>query len=181
MLWLGHRKMKPKIEYLPDHSVNDVVDKELRGLLTTCFTKPEDIVFRDRRYFAEPYPHRWVIRNGRGAIVAHIGVHEKHVEAEGQTYRIGGIAEVCVHPDYRGKGYVHMMLQSIHNWLCEHNFVFAVLFGNPRVYCSSGYVQVENLFYSGGQSGWKQVQGMVKQLSVTPWPGGDVYLPGPKF
>ena len=117
------------IEYLPNDSVTDSMDYELRGLPTTCFTKPKDVVFRDRRYFREPYPHRWVICDENNAIIAHIGVHEKQVETEGLMYRIGGIAEVCVHPDYRGKGYVRMMLKCIHAWLSEHGFAFAVLWG----------------------------------------------------
>ena len=50
--------MKPEIEYLSDERVDDALDLEIRGLLTTCFTKPQDVVFKDRRYFREPYPHR---------------------------------------------------------------------------------------------------------------------------
>ena len=173
--------MNPKIEYLPDDSVTGSMDYELRGLLTTCFTKPQDVVFRDRRYFREPYPHRWVIRDDNNAIVAHIGVHEKKVEAEGRTCRIGGIAEVCVHPIYRGKGYVRMMLKCIHAWLSKHGFAFAVLFGDTLVYRSSGYVQVTNLFLGGSQEGWKQINCMILDLSGTPWPRGDVYLFGPAF
>jgi hypothetical protein len=82
--------MKPEIEYLSDNSVDDALDQEIRGLLTTCFTKPQDVVFKDRRYFREPYPHRWVIRNGQGVLVAHIGVHEKEVEAEGMIRELFG-------------------------------------------------------------------------------------------
>ncbi len=178
---LCHRRMKPEIEYLSDNSVDDALDQKIRGLLTTCFTKPQDVVFKDRRYFQEPYPHRWVIRDGQGVIVAHIGVHEKEVEAEGTTFRIGGICEVCVHPDYRGRGYVRIMLNSIHEWLCRHGFVFAVLFGNPLVYGSSGYVQRTNLFLGGGEQEWKQAKGMIRELSGMPWPGEDVHLPGPGF
>ncbi len=173
--------MKTEIEYLPDSSVDDALDEELRGLLTTCFTKPEDVVFGSQRYFREPYRHRWVVRDKHGAIVAHIGIHEKKIEAEGRTFRIGGIAEVCVHPDYRRKGYVRMMLRRIHDWLREHGFAFAVLFGAPPVYGSSGYEQVSNLVHGGGEKGWKQVMGMIKELSGTPWPRGEVRLPGPTF
>jgi predicted N-acetyltransferase YhbS len=173
--------MRAQPQYLPDESVDDALDRELRGLLTTCFTKPQDTVFRHRRYFVEPYPHRWVIRDGRGTIVAHVGVHEKQVEAGGRTYRIGGIAEVCVHPDHRGNGYVRIMLQAVHNRLIKHGFIFALLFGDPRVYGSSGYVQVGNLYYGGGPDGWKQVRGMVRQLSTTAWPTENVHLPGGKF
>ena len=173
--------MQPKVEYLPDSTINAATDEELRGLLTTCFTQPHDVVFKERRYFREPYPHRWVIRNEHGAIVAHIGVHEKSVESEGRSFRVGGIAEVCVHPDYRGRGYVRMMLQCAHEWLSEHGYTFAALFGAPPVYGSSGYVQVTNLVYGGGEEGWKKVTAMVKVLSNTPWPAGEVRLPGPTF
>lgn len=173
--------MKPEVEYLPDDSVDRTLDEELRGLLTTCFTKAQDVVFKDRRYFREPYPNRWVIRDGRGALVAHIGVHEKEVETGGTTFRIGGICEVCVLPAYRGRGYVRAMLESAHDWLTARGFVFAVLFGNPRVYGSSGYVQVTNLFHGGEEEGWKQVNAMVRELAGTPWPSEEVHLPGPKF
>lgn len=172
--------MKPQIEYLPDAAVDDAMDKLLRSLLSTCFTKPQDVVFKDRRYFREPYPHRWIVRNG-AMIVAHIGVHEKQIEAKGRACRVGGIAEVCVHSNYRGRGYVRMMLPVVHDWLANHGFVFAVLFGEPGVYGSSGYEQVPNLFTGGGEEGWTQTTGMVKELSETPWPGGKVFMSGPEF
>lgn len=173
--------MKPEIAYLPDERVDDALDLEIRGLLTTCFTKPQDVVFKDRRYFREPYPHRWVIRDNHGALIAHIGVHEKHIESEGTTFRIGGICEVCVHPDHRGKGYVRKMLKCIHGWLSERGFVFTILFGDPLVYGSSGYVQVSNLFNGNDAEGWRQAPGLTKELSGTQWPSGKVLMPGPGF
>jgi len=174
--------MKPEIDYISDDDVDDALDRELRDLLMTCFTKPVDVaVFRQRRYCQEPVPHRWFISDEHGSIVAHIGVHEKTVEAGGQIYRIGGIAEVCVHPDYRRRGYVRMMLVRIHEWLGQGEFTFSVLFGRPEVYGSSGYVQVGNLIHGGAKEGWKQATAMVKEISATPWPPGKVYLPGPMF
>lgn len=173
--------MNPEIEYLPDECVNDVLDRELRKLLTTCFTKPHDAVFKERRYFREPYPYRWVIRNQQGAIVAHVGVHDKHIETANLTYRIGGIAEVCVHPDFRGHGYVRMTLGSVHEWLVKHGFDFAILFGDAQMYRSSGYLQVPNLFSGTEDKGWQQTDAMIRELSTTPWPSGEVHLPGPRF
>jgi predicted N-acetyltransferase YhbS len=178
-------KEKIKVEYLPDSSVDDALDAQIRELLTTCFTKPEDVVFRDRRYFVEPYPHRWVIRDSRGVIIAHVGVHEKTVEADGRTFQIGGIAEVCVHPEFRGLGFVKAMLACVHDWLSRHEFDFAVLFGDPGIYGSSGYVEVNNLVHDdmtpSGEKCTSQSLAMVRLLSETPWPAGRVYLPGPKF
>ena len=170
------------VEYLADSSVDDALDAQIRVLLTTCFTKPEDVVFKDRRYFIEPYPHRWVIRDMQGSIVAHIGVHEKAVEADGRHFRIGGIAEVCVHPDFRGRGLVKKMLACVHDWLIQNEFDFAILFGDPRIYGSGGYVQLGNLIHDDAAgTGTSPSPVMVRPLTETTWPGGQVYLPGPKF
>jgi len=173
------------VEYLPDSSVDASLDAQIRGLLTTCFTKPQDVVFKTQRYFREPYPHRWVIRDADGSIIAHVGVHEKTVEADGRTFRIGGIAEVGVHPTFRGRGLVKAMLAGVHDWLIRHGFDFVVLFGDPHVYSSSGYVVVNNLIHDDltatGERRTSQSPAMVRQLSDTPWPAGQVYLPGPKF
>lgn len=175
--------MDPKVQYLPDDRISVAQDYELRELLTTCFRKPQDWIFRERRYFCEPYPHRWVIRDDAGAVVAHIGVHDKRVEAGGRTYRIGGIGEVCVHPRHRKKGYVRLMLQVIHPWMAQHGFDFAVLFGDSRVYGSSGYRVVNNLFKETEPGKERKPIGaaMIHELSATPWPEGEVILPGLTF
>lgn len=168
-------------EYLADAAVDADDDEIIRALLTTCFTGPQDEIFKTQRYFREPYPHRWVIRGGQGGLIAHIGVHEKHVISDGTIHRIAGIAEVCVHPAHRGQGHIRKMLGSIHDWLARREFDFAVLFGDPKVYSSSGYVSVTNLFsvLPGGQR--KQLQGMVRNLKQVPWPASEVILPGQTF
>ena len=69
----------------------------------------------------------------------------------------------------------------MHDWLSQRRYDFAVLFGDPEVYGSSGYVQVSNLVHGGGDEGWKHVQAMIKEMSGTPWPQGETRLPGPTF
>jgi GNAT superfamily N-acetyltransferase len=180
----GHG-MKREVEYLPDASVDAALDKELRALLATCFTSPNDAIFQKRRYWCEPYPHRWVVRDEQRALVAHVGVHEKRVETHDRTYRVGGICEVCVHPDYRGQGLVRLMLAVVHDWLIRHAYDFALLFGDPAVYGSSGYAMKDNLFQDvetkGRQKSRRQISGMVRQLSDTRWPTCAVLLPGILF
>jgi predicted acetyltransferase len=177
-------KNNPNVEHLADSSVDDEMDRELRKLLTTCFKKPQDVVFQEHRHFVEPPAHRWFIRNESGELIAHTAVHDKSVEAGGQQFRIGGIAEVCVHPDYRGRGYVRLILSVIHKWLAENGFQFAVLFGATKVYTSSGYVSKKNVVHDAevdGKKARKYVTPMVVELSDVPWPTGEVYLPGPTF
>jgi predicted acetyltransferase len=174
-----------KPEYLADINVTRAMDEELRALLTTCFTKPQDMIFRTQRYFRQPYKDRWIIKNEKGAMVAHIGVHDKKIMADGRTYRITGIAEVCVHPDFRGRGFVNMMLVDIHKWAKEQGFVFSMLFGDSKIYSSSGYLPRANVMHDadspGGQTCKKQITPLVREISGTPWPATEVYLPGPTF
>lgn len=189
--------MIPKVEYLPDREVDAALDKALRDLFTVCFTKKQDTVFRYRRYFIDPYPHRWVIRGAGGKLVAHTGVHEKYIETGDRVYRVGGLCEVCVHPDQRGRGYVKLMLAQIHKCLAREGFDFTLLFGDPAVYSSSGYLTVTNICIAdpaapqnncddGGfpvMAGAEKitVTGMVRLLRDRPWPETMAYLPGKKF
>jgi len=173
--------VKPVIEYLPDDSIDDAMDLELRGLLSTCFKKPQDYVFKDRRYFRIPYPHRWVIRDENGQFVSHIGVHDMEALCDEGNFRFGGICEVCVHPDYRGRGHVRAMLKHIHAWLLEHGFAFSILFGHPGIYSSSGYIEAPNLLLQDEAGAWQPVKGMICELGDQHWPAGSVRLPGGKF
>ena len=173
------------VEYLPDFAVTETQDRALRDLLSTCFTKPQDIVFKTRRYFSEPPPHRWIVPGNNGALLAHIAVHDKQVQSGGRTYRIIGIAEVCVHPDGRGQGLVRLMLREIHAWATARGFDFGVLYGDPRFYSSSGYRNVDNFTHeereADGRIVRKPAAVMVNPLGSTPWPTAPVHLPGPPF
>lgn len=174
----------PSIEYLPDAAVDPLLDKNLRELLCLCFTKPCDLVFKERRYFHEPPRHRWLMRDEEMAI-AHVAVHEKYVVVDGNKYPIGGIAEVCVHPNHRGNGYVKHILAAIEIWLIARKVQYAVLFGNPEIYASSGFHQATNLFHdaedSEGKPRFESVKAMVKPLTNRRWFTTEVYLPGKTF
>ena len=166
--------------YLPDTAVDAALDLALRELLSTCFTKPEDVVFRERRYFAEPPAHRWMIRNPEGQVVAHIAAHQRRVEAGAWSAPAGGLAEVCVHPGSRGQGLVRLLLKAVHADLQERGCLFSVLFGDPRFYSSSGYVKPDPVFIGPGPDGrWIPADGiMVRPLSQLAWPAGEVHVPG---
>jgi predicted N-acetyltransferase YhbS len=78
---------------------------------------------------------------------------------------------------------VRALLAEIHAWLAAREVPFAVLFGDPRFYASSGYVSVSNLFLRADPSAtWAPADGaMVKQLLAEAWPAGEVHLAGPAF
>ncbi len=168
-----------------DSDVDGVLDAQIRDLLSLCFTKPGDEVFRTQRFFREPPQHRWFLTGQHDPILAHVALHEKQVTCGSSDIRIGGVAEVCVHPHARGRGYVRKLLDAAHAWLRSQDIPFAVLFGDPRVYQSSGYHSVQNLFLpekaASGTVTWEPKAAMICELSDRPWPPEHVYLHGAAF
>lgn len=173
------------VEYIRDLDVDTELDGKLRDLLSTCFTKSGDEVFREHRYYKEHPSHRWFVPHKEGRLIAHVALHEKVVVSSNQDIRVGGIAEVCVHPEFRGQGLVRQLLSKAHAWLRLNGYCFSLLFGKPQVYASSGYESVTNLFLKSksdnGENKWAVIKAMVSQLSETEWPVDNVYLQGQTF
>lgn len=172
----------PSIHYLPDAEVDPELDLELRGLLSACFIQPHHAVFRERRYFKYPPGHRWLMREA-DALVAHAAVHERQIEVAGQVAPVGGVAEVCVLPAFRGRGLVRQLLAVVHRDLAERGVAFTALFGDPAVYGSSGYHMPGNVFLGPNADGqWEPApRVLVHPLPGATWPVGEVHLPGPPF
>jgi GNAT superfamily N-acetyltransferase len=177
----------PPIQSFADSAVDATLDRELRTLLSTCFTKPQDHVFKVRRYFNEPPSRRWVIREESGPLAAHLAVHDKRLLlADGRSFRIGGIAEVCVHPAYQGRGYAKLLLAAARDWMIREGFLFSVLNGDPSYYSSSAYRPADNLYQeskdaSGVTRRVKSTSALVATLSSLAWPEDEVCIPGPNF
>jgi predicted acetyltransferase len=182
--------------------VTPELDKALISLLSTCFTKPEDRVFQERRYFYELPAHRFVYpADGQSRdlsakafseLAAHLAVHDRRIAASGRSYRCGGIAEVAVAPQCRGRGLARRMLNAALQWMNEHEFDFAILFGDPAVYSSSGFRPAPNpIRYRDYESGeyrervFGQNAGtaafMYRPVSDRQWPEGTVDLEGYRF
>lgn len=171
------------VSYIADADVDEVLDRELRDLLSTCFTKPQDIVFKERRYFRESPAHRWLIRDASGRLLAHLAAHDRRVESGALRARVGGIAEVCVHPDARGQRLASYLLEAAQSDLARRGYLFVALFGSRSVYAASGYTVPECVWIGPGEDGrWIAASGiMVRPLAGNLWPTGEVYLPGPAF
>jgi hypothetical protein len=69
----------------------------------------------------------------------------------------------------------------VHEYCKVHEKTFCVLFGKPEIYSSSGYVNVENLWYGSEEAGWTHRIAMMREMRSTSWPQEPVYLQGPNF
>ena len=173
----------PSIFYLPDAAVDPGLDIELRTLLSACFIQPHHAVFREHRHFCYPPQHRWLMRDHAGRLIAQIAVHERQVVAAERSWAAGGLAEVCVHPDVQRRGLMRELLARVHDDLHQRGVAFAVLFGNPAVYGSSGYFAPQNISIGPDAHGcWEPApRALVRVLGAQGWPTGDVRVPGPAF
>lgn len=174
---------KYEINFIEDAEVDAVLNEKLIKILSGCFDNQP--LFKERRYYKEMPGFRWYIEEN-GQIIAHTAVHEKNILVGDQKIKIGGIAEVCAHPEYRGKGLVKLLLKNVDRWLVGNNYKYAMLFGDKNVYGSSGYFNIDNqIKYVDYETKEVKIEisncAMVKTLAGEPWLEGLVDLMGPTF
>ncbi|WP_353498863.1 GNAT family N-acetyltransferase [Vibrio chaetopteri] len=173
-----------KIHYIEDSSVSEELNQGLITILSSCFTKPSDSRFKTQRFYNEMPQHRWYITGDHDHhVIAHLAVHEKTITAAGKAIPIAGVAEVCVHPDYRKKGLAKALIEEAHQWMEQQPFHYSILFGRDEVYTSSGYKRVTNLSLLPNEplAQPTPVSVMVKTLNQHSWPKRTVLLPGLTF
>lgn len=175
----------PAVHAITDDAVDAALDGELRTLLSTCFTGPNDHVFRERRFFREPPRHRWFCRDAQG-LTAHVAAHVKTFRHAGGGVLSAGIAEVCVRPDQRGRGLVRLLLTRAHADLAALGLGWSALFGDARVYASSGYAATGQPLRHRDRDVWvvrPSPSFLVARLraDAPPWPTGELDLGGPAF
>lgn len=178
-----------RIDYTPDASVDAALDQELRDLLSTCFIGPTNEKFRRQRFNREMPPHRWLARDASGRLCGQVAIHDKVIGTPIGDIRMAGVAEVCVHPDYRGRGLAHRMMNQMHEWAIAAGFPLATLFGDPRIYGGVGYRAVPNpvRFWEPAENQWLTkpmekflARSLVKPPIVIP-AEGLIDLRGPRF
>jgi predicted acetyltransferase len=162
------------------------MDAGIRELLSTCFTKTQDSIFHTQRFWQERPARHYVVREVSGRLIAHANYHDKRLGCEQGEVRIGGVGDVCVHPDARGQGLVRSMLTALHQDLQDQGIPFGMLFGDAKVYRSSGYRPISNpLHYREfGSTNWTtkvSAEAMIKVLGTASWPQGTLDLRGPLF
>jgi predicted N-acetyltransferase YhbS len=173
-----------KLARIADREVDPKLDQELRELLSTCFTKAQDTGFKRQRYWQEPPESHYLIREPNGRVVAHAALFHKKLGSAAGDVEIGGVGDLCVHPDRRGQGLVKVLLRKLHEDLVRRGIPFAMLTGDAKVYGSSGYVPITTpLHYREyGGTAWvtqPHPQAMVCVFGKARWPEGTLDLRGP--
>lgn len=152
----------------------------MRRLLSRCF--PHRLGFRWRRHLGAPPDLRWVLME-EGEALAHVALYERLLLTDEGPLRAGGIGQVCVAPERRGRGMARALLEAVHHRLEGEGVPFAFLFGAPRLYEPFGYRRAFNrLRATNALFGWWnpfRSPLLVRPLAKARWPEGQICLNGP--
>ncbi|MCK6261751.1 GNAT family N-acetyltransferase [Vibrio sp. ZSDE26] len=168
-------------QYIEDKNVTPEMDEKLRGLLSASFLNRNDSeIFSRQRFLKEMPQHRYLFWDDE-TLIAHIAVHDKQVMIDEVSYPVCGIAEVCVHADYRKQGLVKKLLNHVHQDGLASGYAFSILFGDENVYGSSGYQHADNLKLFGLTKEWVSLDNLLMLALNKQWPEQEVRLSGIPF
>lgn len=169
----------------PDYLLSPTQRAEITALLQTTFPQ-----YPPRSHFRQ-IPHlRILAHDAQGALLGHIAIEHRMIHNAGQTLRIFGLTDVCIHPVHQNKGLGTSLLQFTEQ-LARDTAIDALLLiaPEPEFYLKNDFLAVENdckwLFLQGDQTLGvlnRKVGGlMVKMLGEKGWREGQLDLLGHIF
>jgi predicted N-acetyltransferase YhbS len=84
--------------------------------------------------------HSRIVRED-GRIVSHVSIITKYMRIGGSVVKLGGIGDVCTHPDCRGKSYSRALMQDAVRYMGEHDYALSMLYGIKNYYHKFGYIE----------------------------------------
>lgn len=115
--------------------------------------------------------------------LAHAGIFVREVFTARGTIPVGALGGVCVHPDYRGRGWGRDVAQAAFDFLPQLG-VEVSLFQTPvpDFYARLGARLVSNRFHNGSNPAdpFMDVYKMILPASFD-WPEGDIDINGPGY
>ncbi|MBQ6164689.1 MAG: GNAT family N-acetyltransferase [Clostridia bacterium] len=75
----------------------------------------------------------------KGRLRSAIGIYYQQMDVCGELLKVGGIGNVCVHPDARGKGYMQKALGAVVEEMKHNDTDFSFLDGHRQRYAYFGY------------------------------------------
>lgn len=120
--------------------------RELVPLLMRCFPEFWAPRLAEKKY-SFPYDLKLFAAYIDGKLMGCIGVHEYRFYLEGNIYSCGGVSDVAVDPDHRGRGYA-LQLQNFVLEYCKRNYrsisLLPLYTDKPGVYTRLGWKVYES-------------------------------------
>jgi len=179
-----------KVKIFSEKEITPEVDRKIREGL--CISFPQDADhFRRTRGWHDIYPvHSLIVfsDDGRKLVIAHAGIVHRKILINGYgELSIFGFQNVFIHPDFRGRGLLDLLMTEIPGIAANGGYDCGLLFCVPeleKVYSGFSWKKIMNkeILSVDGEGIMKPIPAgniaMFYPLSIRDFPDGDVNLQG---
>ena len=174
-----------EIEQVAEYELGEKAREEVRCLLEKAFSS-----YPQKDAYWQQLPTFRLLARREKELLGHLAVEYRRVRVGTEHFRIFGIADLCVHPDFSGSGVGGRLITQLQELAPGYQARFLLTFASrPDFYLKNGFEEVQThcrwlMIHQGVTMGVMQrkLSGvMVKALDATPWPAGALDLLGPIF
>ena len=171
------------LRILKEGQIDETLDTAIKQSLAKCFPDIEDIFLQTRAY-RNNVPLYTVILQQKDIVCDHLAVVERTIAADNDKYRVAGVANVCVLPEYRNKGLSDKILQAATEEAQKYDFDFGLLFTNKKItyiYARNGWLEIQGQKFLCTDQGKKlevSSDKMYYPLKCEKFPSGTIDLQG---
>jgi predicted N-acetyltransferase YhbS len=144
---------------------------------------PQAALEQWRTQVAAQVAAHFIIGEGDKPVLAHARIFRREIFTSQGPLLVGALAMVCVHPDYRGRGWGAAVVRAAFDFLPELSTQVALFqTGVPQFYEKLGSRIIHNRFFNSDKPGnpfWDKCE-MIYPAAFA-WPEGDIDLNGPGY
>lgn len=116
-----------QIQIIQETQISSSLDRDIKQTLCTCFPKNQAIYSRTRAWHDnEPVWTIYIEQDGK--VIAHLGFSDQNIQVENECFHVAGVQNVCVLPEYRGRGLSRQLSQAAMHKAQQLEYDFGMLF-----------------------------------------------------
>jgi GNAT superfamily N-acetyltransferase len=178
--------MQPRI--IKETEITEKLIAAIKKTLVICFPHHKD-EFSKTHYLSDLKPLFSVIIEYGSDCCAYVGVLDRTIKISSRNYRVAGVQNICVLPNYRGQQLSDAVLKAAMQEALAQRFDFGLLFTQEKIkkiYTRSGWLEIKNRKFIRTQNNLHiemppESIKMYYPLAVKDFPTGDVDLLGNKW
>jgi predicted acetyltransferase len=130
------------LKIIKERDIAPELDQNIREALCRCF--PDDIeFFKKNRAWHGSLPEWSIVVLKDNKIIAHVAIVSRNIKIASQEFKIAGIQNVFVLPEYRGQGLCRMIMNSAMQQAKDNGFDVGLLYCVPelgKTYAKCGWL-----------------------------------------
>lgn len=125
---------------IEEFKITSKQQSDIRSLLQICFASYPS----DRSYFNQLPAFRFLVYHKK-KLIAHLAVVHRVIKFGDKVATIFGVADLCVHPDFRDQDIASELLEKLENLSKKHTIDLIILISKEnKLYKKSGFKKYNN-------------------------------------